>query len=79
MNSLRCLLGRHRFSEWLEVGCHLERECLRCGHAEAKYPDPVVMLARVASDFIWKYYMWQVAPKTLLPPSKGAFKLRDNR
>ena len=78
MKSLRCLLGRHRFSEWIEVGSHLERECMRCPLVEAKYPDPIVMLANAASHFLWKYYMWNTSPKTLIPPSKGALR-RDNR
>ena len=79
MRSLRCLLGFHRFSEWIEVGRHLERECLRCPLVEAKYPDPIVMLTNIASDLLWKYYMWNTAPKTLIPPSKGGLKRSDNR
>lgn len=62
MRDFRCLLGRHKFSDWVEVGCHLERECLRCGKVEAKYPDPAVMVVRLATDLIWKYYMWKNPP-----------------
>lgn len=78
MKNLRCLLGRHKFSEWIEVENHIERECLRCPKVEAKYPDPIVMLANIASDLIWKYYM----SKTTKPPFPGryiAFKRRDDR
>lgn len=78
MKDIRCLLGRHRFSEWVEVGNHLERACLRCGCVEAKYPDPIVMLATVAADLFWKYYVWHKAPKFFVPP-KGVYKPSDNR
>ncbi len=74
MRSLRCLLGRHRFTEWITVDKHLERECLRCCEVEVKYPDPVVMLAEIATDLLWKYYLWNTSPKVLIPPSKGAFR-----
>ena len=79
MKDLRCLLGCHKFSEWIEVERHLERECPRCGKVEAKYPPIEVLLAKIASDFLWKYYMWQTQPKTLIPPNKGVFKPKDNR
>ena len=46
------MFGRHKFTDWFEVGNHLERECPRCGKAESKYPDPIVMLANLASK-IW--------------------------
>lgn len=65
MKDFRCLLGRHKFSDWVEVGTHLERECFRCGNVEAKYPDPAVMVARLAADLIWKYYMWKNPPPDL--------------
>jgi len=46
------MFGRHKFTEWIEVGSHLERECPRCGEVEAKYPDPIVMLAGLLSK-VW--------------------------
>ena len=54
MKDIRCILGRHRLSEWVEVGMHLERECLRCPKVEAMYPPRIVMLAEVASKVLWK-------------------------
>ena len=81
MRPIRCLLGFHKFSEWIEVENHLERECLRssCGEVEVKYPDPLTSIARIASSLIWKYYMWNTSPKTLVPPNKPALKRTDNR
>ncbi len=54
MKDIRCLFGRHKFTDWFEVGNHLERECPRCGKAEAKYPNPIVMLASLASKVLLK-------------------------
>lgn len=79
MKDIRCLLGRHKFSEWIEVENHLERECLRCEKVEAKYPPLVSLLAKIATDLIWKYYLWETQPKIFIPPNKAAFKREDNR
>ena len=57
MKDIRCMLGRHKFSEWIEVGNHLERECLRCPQVEAKYPELSTVLAGLAADMLWKYYV----------------------
>ena len=78
MKPVRCLLGYHKFSEWVEVGSHLERECLcpRCGEVEAKYPDPLIGIAKIASALIWKYYMWNTEARKIVyygsdaPPDK---------
>ena len=59
MKDIRCILGRHKFSEWIEVENHLERECLRCPHVEVKYPELSTVLASIAVDLFWKYYVWK--------------------
>ena len=79
MKDIRCLLGHHKFSEWVEVDNHLERECLRCPKVEAKYPPPEVLIAKIAADFLWKYYMLKTPPMMFIPPNKGVFKPKDNR
>lgn len=61
MKDIRCMLGRHKFSEWIEVGNHLERECLRCTEVEAKYPE---LLTSIANLF-FKYYVWKNTIKKL--------------
>jgi len=69
MKDIRCLLGKHKFGDWVEVGCHLERRCERgCGKAETKYPDPLVMLMKLGLEFLWyqKYHQ----KLGLLSPSK---------
>ena len=65
MKPIRCLLGYHRFSEWTEVENHLERKC-RCGKVEAKYPDPLTSIAKIASGLIWKYYMWNTSARKIV-------------
>ena len=67
MKDIRCLLGRHKFGDWIEVRCHLERSCERCDKVEAKYPDPLVMLMKLGLEFLWyqKYHQ----KLGLLPPS----------
>lgn len=73
MKSIKCLLGYHKFSEWIEVGNHLERECLRCGKVEAKYPDPLTSIAKIASGLIWKYYMFNYSARKIVYPDRQAF------
>jgi len=50
MKPLRCLLGKHRFGGWVEVGWHLERKCLECGYAQARFPSAEVMFAKFLVD-----------------------------
>ena len=79
MKSIRCLLGYHKFSEWIEVESHLERECSRtsCGEVEAKYPDPLTSIAKIASTIIWKYYMFNTSARKIMYPDSPPDKEVD--
>ena len=68
MKDIRCMLGRHKFSEWIEVGKHLERECLRCTKVEAKYPDFLTSIA----DLILRYHIWKNTPRNFIYPHHTA-------
>ena len=71
MKDIRCMFGCHKFSEWIEVGRHLERECPRCGEVEAKYPDPILMLV----GLVGKVWLKQLEMKQNYP----AFPIRRRR
>jgi len=66
MKDIRCILGRHKFSEWIEVGNHLERECLRCGVVDAKYPDPLTSIAKIVAGLIWKFYEFDTSARKIV-------------
>ena len=77
MKDIRCLLGRHRFSDWVEVENHLERRCQRCPHVEVKYPDPLSVLIKLGVELGWSYFYykkWGLLPS---PPYSG--RLKDER
>lgn len=52
MKPLRCLLGRHEWGKWEEVGYHLESKCERCDAVRAKFPHPTVALVRLGSEIL---------------------------
>ena len=70
MKPIKCLLGYHKFSEWIEVENHLEQECLRCGKMEAKYPDPLTSIAKIASSLIWKFYEFNTSARKIVYNNK---------
>ena len=68
MKNIRCMFGRHKFTDWIKVGTYLERECHRCGKVEAKYPTPIVMMI----DLIGKIWLRQLDIQH--PHARPAFK-----
>ena len=74
MKDIRCLLGKHKFGDWVEVGCHLERRCERgCGKVEAKYPDPLAVLVKLGLNLIWyRYYCqrWGLLSPPVIPDGR---------
>ena len=74
MKSLRCLLGRHRYSDWVTVRYHLERECLRCGREQVRFPPMEVMVAQVAVDLFIRFSALKQGG-----PSTPVFMRKDNR
>jgi len=50
-----CLIRGHRWTPWEEVGVHLERECLRCGDIQAKWPPVEYMIAKGLMAIATKY------------------------
>ena len=71
MKDIRCFLGYHRFSGWIEVENHLERECLRgCGKVQAKYPPPLppsIILLEAWLELVWKLYLYNEYRERQLP------------
>jgi len=64
------LFDHHRFSEWIEVENHLERECLRCGKVQVKYPPlppPSIILLEAGLELGWKLYLYNEYRKGRLP------------
>lgn len=55
MKKIICILRGHRWSEWEEIGHHLEKECLRCGEIRAKFPHWSVIVAELTRDLLLKY------------------------
>ena len=78
MKDIRCMFGKHRFSDWVEVDSHLERKCLRCPEIEAKYPDPLSTFFKVMGTILWKYHIWLNTPKIMVPPApKGIYRTKE--
>jgi len=77
MKDLRCIFGKHKFSEWIEVENHLEKECFRCAEVETKFPDVLTVLINVASRILLKYY-FKKCQEYSFTLSEGRYSVRGN-
>lgn len=73
LKRIKCRLFGHRWGPWEEVGFHLERECLRCGKIQCKFPSASVMLVKLGCDLLHTYLKRRIDQADIKYRDKAGF------